>query len=58
LLKEREHRPLLKGLSDEQIRTFMIKKFSDRKIYYEQASVIIDEDPVNLEKLIEKIFHE
>jgi shikimate kinase len=57
LLKERHHRPLLKDLTDEQIKSFIIKKFSDRKIYYEQASIIINEDPVQLDTLIEKIFH-
>jgi shikimate kinase len=58
LIKERQHRPLLKNLSDEQVKAYIVKKFSDRKIYYEQASVIIDEQPVRLEKLIEKVFHE
>lgn len=58
LLKEKSKRPLLKDLSDDQVRSFIIKKFSDRKIYYEQAKVIIDEQPLQLEKLIEKIFHE
>src|ERR1043165_4010347 len=40
LLRERQHRPLLKQLTDEQVRTFIIKKYSDRKIYYEQAHVV------------------
>lgn len=57
LVKEKENRPLLKGLSDDQLRTFIHKKFSDRKIYYEQADVKVDEEPVQLENLIEKIFH-
>lgn len=57
LIKEREHRPLLKKLSDEQLRGFIIKKFSDRKIYYEQARIMIDEDAASLEQIIEKIFH-
>jgi len=57
LLKERRHRPLLKGLSDDQVKSFIIKKFSDRKIYYEQAAIIINEEPIQLDILIEKIFH-
>lgn len=57
LLKEREERPLLKDLSDEQIKGFIIKKFADRKIYYEQAEIIINEQPVDLKALIEKICH-
>jgi shikimate kinase len=57
LIKEKQQRPLIKNLSNEQVRGFIIKKFSDRKIYYEQADLIIDEDPVRLENLVEKIFH-
>ena len=57
LLQEKEKRPLIKNLSDEQLRCFIIKKFSDRKIYYEQADAMMDEEPVLLDKLIEKIFH-
>ena len=37
LIKEKEVRPLLKDLSDEQLKDFIVKKYSDRKIYYEQA---------------------
>jgi shikimate kinase len=57
LVHEKEKRPLIKDLSDDQLRGFINKKFSDRRIYYEQATVSIDEEPVQLEKLIEKIFH-
>ena len=57
LIGEKADRPLLKDLSENQLRGFIIKKFADRKIYYEQADLIIDEEPVVLDKLIEKIFH-
>lgn len=57
LLLEKDKRPLIRDLSDEQLKGFIIKKFSDRRIYYEQADVIVDEEPVELDKLIEKIFH-
>jgi shikimate kinase len=57
LLKEKKERPLIKNLSDEQLRAFIVKKFSDRRIYYEQAEIVIDEEPVKLEDLLEKIFH-
>lgn len=57
LMKEKEKRPLIKALSDEQLRSFIIKKFADRKIYYEQAAIMMDEEPVELDKLIQKIFH-
>jgi len=57
LINEKEKRPLIKELSDEQLKRFINKKFADRKIYYEQADITVDEEPVQLEKLIEKIFH-
>jgi shikimate kinase len=57
LIGEKENRPLIRELTNEQLHGYIIKKFSDRKIYYEQADVIVDEEPVQLEKLVEKIFH-
>ncbi len=57
LLKEREARPLLKDLSDQQLKAFIGKKFSDRKIYYEQAEVFIEDEDISLDQFIEKIFH-
>src|SRR5260221_10614643 len=50
LIHEKYKRPLIKALSDDQLRSYIAKKFSDRKIYYEQASIIIDEEPVPLDK--------
>jgi len=58
LIKEKETRPLIKNLTSEQLKRYIIKKYSDRKIFYEQSDIIIDEEPVRLEKLVEKIFHE
>ncbi|HKP31882.1 MAG TPA: shikimate kinase [Chitinophagaceae bacterium] len=57
LIKERAHRPLLKDLQDGQIKSFMVKKFSERRIYYEQAELVIEEDLVSLEMLIQNIMH-
>jgi shikimate kinase len=57
LLKEKEKRPLIKELSDDQLKSFINKKFAGRRIYYEQADVTIDDENVELDKLIEKIFH-
>lgn len=57
LLKEKDHRPLLKDLSADQLRAYIGRKFADRRIYYEQADIIIEEDQVELDVLIAKIFH-
>ena len=58
LMKEKDLRPLIKNLSNDQLKGFIIKKFSDRRMYYEQADVIIDDEPVKLESLVERIFHD
>jgi shikimate kinase len=57
LLIEKEQRPLLKGLSDDNLRMFIKKKFSDRKIYYEQAELTIEDEDITLDHFIEKVFH-
>ena len=57
LVKEKEKRPLISELSADQLRNFIGKKFADRRIYYEQADVAVEEEPVEIDKLIEKIFH-
>lgn len=57
LVSEKERRPLLRDLTDEQLRAFISKKFSDRRMYYEQAGIHIDDEPLQPEKLIELIFH-
>jgi shikimate kinase len=57
LTSEKESRPLIKALTADQLKSYIAKKFADRKIYYEQAGVIVEEEPVVLERLAEKILH-
>lgn len=57
LTKEKDKRPLISELDTEQLKSFIGKKYADRRIYYEQADVVMDEEPLQLDKLIEKIFH-
>ena len=57
LIKDNSKRPLIKNLNEEQLYAFILKKMADRKIFYEQAKIKIDEAPVLLENLIQKIFH-
>lgn len=54
---EKDKRPLIKKLSDEQLRAFIGKKFAGRKIYYEQADFTVDDDHLMLDTMIQKIFH-
>jgi len=57
LILEKEKRPLISELTDEQLQGFISKKYSDRRIYYEQADMIIDDETLDLDKLIQKVFH-
>ena len=57
LKKEKEKRPLIRSISDAELKTYIIKKYSTRKIYYRKAKLIITEDDVSLDKLVNSIFH-
>ncbi|MBD0284976.1 MAG: shikimate kinase [Flavisolibacter sp.] len=57
LVKEKEKRPLIKDLNDEQLRSYIIKKYSSRKIFYEQAHIIINDEELDLDQLVDRVFH-
>jgi len=52
LLKERMSRPLIREVDDEELKRFIIRKLSERKMYYEQADVMVNEESITLEELI------
>lgn len=52
LLKERMSRPLIREISDEELKRYIIRKLSERKMYYEQADIIVNEESITLEELI------
>lgn len=55
---EKDKRPLIRDLPDDQLRYFIGKKFAGRKIYYEQADIVLDDSPDMLDRMIQRIFHE
>jgi shikimate kinase len=57
LIKEKAQRPLIKNIPDEELKSYIIKKYSSRKIFYQQATVILPEEVVTIENLVNKIFH-
>ena len=57
LLKEKDQRPLLRDIPDDQLKSYIIRKFSSRKIYYQQAHIILNEADITLETIVDKIFH-
>lgn len=58
LLREKHTRPLLKNVADEELRIYIIRKLNERKIYYEQADVMIDnEQSIPVNEFIQTILH-
>jgi shikimate kinase len=57
LVNEKDKRPLISKIPEDQLKSYIVKKFSNRKIFYQQANVILNEDDIRLEDLVNKIFH-
>jgi shikimate kinase len=58
LMKERNERPLLKDINDEELRNYILRKLNERRMYYEQADVIIDkEDGYSMNEFIQTVLH-
>ena len=58
LLKEKKQRPLLKGIADDDLRNYIVKKLNERRMYYEQADVIVDnENQISTGAFIQTILH-
>lgn len=53
LHRERQTRPLISEVvTDEDLRRYIVKKLSERRMYYQQADVTVGEETTNLEELI------
>ena len=52
LLKEKMSRPLLRGITEPGLRAYIIRKLSERKMYYEQADLMVHEETTDLESFI------
>ncbi|HEV7620345.1 MAG TPA: shikimate kinase, partial [Flavisolibacter sp.] len=57
LLKEKDRRPLISKIPDIELKSYIIKKYSSRKIYYQQANIIINEENLSLDMFVSQIFH-
>ncbi len=58
LMKEKNHRPLLRDIPDAELKQVIIKRLHDRKYYYEQAHLSLPEDSLSLEQIQEAILHD
>jgi shikimate kinase len=52
LMKEKMTRPLLRGITEADLRAYIIRKLSERKMYYEQADLMVHEETTDLESFI------
>lgn len=58
LLKEKNERPLIKNIPDAEMRSFIVRKLNERRMYYEQADLVIDkEDSMPVSEFIQTILH-
>ncbi len=53
LLKERATRPLIRNIGEAGLRSYIIRKLGERKMYYEQADIMVNEESILLQPLIE-----
>ena len=58
LLKEKKQRPLLKNIDDADLKSYIVKKLNERRMYYQQADVIVDnENCISTTEFIQTILH-
>jgi shikimate kinase len=55
LLRQKHSRPLIKNISDGELKSFIVKKLQDRKMYYEQAHVMLHEETITIESLLKSL---
>jgi len=51
LVKEKNHRPLIRDIPDAELKAVINKKLHDRKLYYEQAHLSLHEETLSLEQI-------
>jgi shikimate kinase len=56
LLRERKSRPLIREVDDGDLSRYIVKKLSERRMYYQQADVMVNEENVTMDELIRLLF--
>ena len=52
LQRERRSRPLIADVSEEELQRYIVRKLTERRMYYQQADVTVNEENTNLDELI------
>ena len=56
LMRERKSRPLIREVDESDLGRYIVRKLSERRMYYQQADVTVNEESVTLEELIRLLF--
>ena len=56
LVKERQTRPMISDVGEKELKSYIIRKLGERKMYYEQADLMVNEETISLQPLIELLF--
>jgi shikimate kinase len=55
LSNEKDKRPLIKDLDEEQLSLYIMRKVGDRRIFYQQADVILTENEISVEAIMDRV---
>ena len=55
LKTEKSNRPLIKDLDEDQLHTYIMKKVGDRRIFYQQAKIILTEEEISVDSIIDRM---
>lgn len=53
LLKEKNSRPLIRDIPEDELKSYILKKILSRKIYYEQANISVNEESLSVDTFAE-----
>jgi shikimate kinase len=56
LSKEQTSRPLIRDIDGHELRKYIIRKLSERRMYYQQSDVTVNEESITLEELLKLLF--
>src|SRR5580658_9531710 len=56
LLRERKSRPLIRAVDESDLGRYIVRKLSERRMYYQQADVTVNEENITLDELILLLF--
>lgn len=57
LVGEKDSRPLIRNIPDKELKAYIVKKYSARKIFYQKADVIVSEETISTESLMQRLFN-